>query len=437
MIELSDDTILEVLVRIAPYLEKLIEGEIDITVTSLEKWMAYRTYGEEKLNINVGDQVRVESVSGKCMKENRLVVKKMGGELFGRCYVGRAVPVHNANGEVIGSVGYLKIIDRKEEIENIVIGRNKKMQQVYRQCLKAASVDTNVLLLGETGTGKDLFAQLIHEKSDRKNGPFVVVNCTAIPETLFESEMFGYEGGAFTGATRLGKKGFFEMAHMGTIYLDEIGDLGLNLQSKLLRVLQTKKVTKLGGKKEIETNVRVIASTNRDLEEKVFENSFRSDLYFRLSSLSVTIPPLRERKEELPLLIDWMLAKKVKEFGKGIRTISPSAYKMLLEYEYPGNVRELENIIHRGVIMAEGGTIEEADLEDAFRHLAHRPLAGKEKEEDAVPTLEELEKQIIKRSLKTFSNKKDIAHALGISRDTLYRKMKKFGFAYKGSSLNF
>jgi transcriptional regulator with PAS, ATPase and Fis domain len=435
--EISDDKILDILVKSAPYLQKLIEGEIDVTVTSLDKWLAYWPCGEEKLNIKVGDQVQIESVSGKCMKENRLVVKKMGDELFGHRYVGRAVPVHNTKGDVIGSVGYLKIIDRQEEIENMVIGRHKKMQQVYRQALKAASVETNVVLIGETGTGKDLLAQLIHEKSARRSGPFVVVNCTAIPETLFESEMFGYESGAFTGATRVGKKGFFEIAHMGTIYLDEIGDLGLNLQAKLLRVLQSKKITRLGGKKEIEANVRVIASTNRNLEQTVFENSFRSDLYFRLSSLSITIPPLRDRKEDLPLLIDWMLAKKVKEFGKGIRTISPSAYKMLLEYEYPGNVRELENIIQRGVIMGDNDTIDEADLENAFRHVNSRTVLNKDTEQTSPSTLEEAERRLIGRSLRFFSNKKDVAHALGISRDTLYRKMKKFGFGYKRNSLNF
>ena len=182
--DICDNKIIDALVKVAPFLQKLIEGEIDITVTSLDKWLAYCPCGEEKLNIKVGDQVQIESVSGKCMKENRLVVKRMGDELFGHRYVGRAVPVHNTKGVVIGSVGYLKIIDRQEEIENMVIGRNKKMQLVYRQALKAASVETNVMLIGETGTGKDLLAQLIHEKSSRKSGPFIVVNCTAIPESF-------------------------------------------------------------------------------------------------------------------------------------------------------------------------------------------------------------------------------------------------------------
>jgi transcriptional regulator with PAS, ATPase and Fis domain len=359
----------------------------------------------------------------------------MGDELFGRRYIGRAVPVYGNKGNVIGSLGYLRIIDRQEEIENMVIGRNTKMQQIYRQALKAAVVDTNVLLMGETGTGKDLLAQFIHEKSERRKFPYVVVNCSAIPESLFESEMFGYEFGAFTGAMKVGKKGFFELAHLGTIYLDEIGDLGLNLQSKLLRVLQNKKITRLGGKKEIDTNFRVIASTNRNLEQMVFENSFRSDLYFRLSSLSISIPPLTERKEDLPLLIDWMLAKKLREFGKGIKTISPSAYKMLLEYEYPGNVRELENIIQRGVIMADGDMIDEMDLEDAFRKLKNQERKGMEKELDSVSTLEELEKRMIAKLLVQFKNKKEVAGALGISRDTLYRKMKKFGLPLRNKAL--
>lgn len=426
----STDTMLECLARVAPLLQKLIEGEIDMTVTSREKWLAYCPNGEERVDIEVGSLLPFKSVSAKCMREKRLVVKKMGGELLGRCYVGRAVPVHNDQGDVIGSIGYLKITDPVEEIENMVIGRNKKMQEVYRQALKAASFDTNVLIMGETGTGKDLLAQFIHGKSNRKNQPFVAISCNAIPQTLFESEMFGYEQGAFTGAIKTGKKGFFELAHNGTIFLDEIGDLDCNLQSKLLRVLQTKKFIKLGGKSEIDTDVRVIASTNRNLEQMVFENSFRSDLYFRLNSLSITIPTLRERKEDLPLLIDRVLAKKVKEFGKRIRTISPSAYKMLLEYEYPGNIRELENIIQRGVILTDGDTINEADLEDAFSNLKSQ-LAGKE---FIAPgpgsTLEHMEKRVIARSLSFFPKKKDVAKALGISRDTLYRKMKKFGIAY-------
>jgi transcriptional regulator with PAS, ATPase and Fis domain len=426
----SSATILECLTKVAPLLQKLIEGEIDVTVTSRDKWLAYCPCGEEKLDIKVGEQVPYESVSGKSMREKRLVVKKMGGELFGHSYVGRAVPVHNDQGELIGSVGYLKITDPREEIENMIIGRNRKMQEVYRQALKAASFETNVLIMGETGTGKDLLAKLIHDKSNRKNQPYVVVNCNAIPETLFESEMFGYEQGAFTGAMRAGKKGFFELAHTGTIFLDEIGDLDFNLQSKLLRVLQTKKFIKLGGKRESDTNVRVIASTNRNLEQMVFENSFRSDLYFRLNSLSITIPSLRERKEDLPLLIDRVLAKKVREFGKRIRTISPSAYKVLLEYEYPGNIRELENIIQRGVILAEGDIINEADLEDAFKNLKSQ-MAGKELgEPDRVSSLEDMEKRIIARSLSSFPQKKDVAKALGISRDTLYRKMRKFGIMY-------
>lgn len=416
--------VLENILQIAPLLLKLIEGRVGITITSKDRWLAY-VHEDAQINIKVGNLLPYESVSAKCIRENRLVMQKNSSEVLGSCYVGRAIPVYDPNGEIIGSFGYLKIIDEMEEIDNIIIGRNENMQRIYRQILKAAEADTYVMLLGETGTGKDLFARLIHKHSIRKDKPFVVVNCSAIPESLFESEMFGYEKGAFTGAKDSGKKGLFELANKGIIFLDEIGDLDLNLQAKLLRVLQSRKILRLGANKEIDIDVRVITATHRDLEKNIITNIFRSDLYFRLSSIVVRIPSLRERKEDLPMFIDRILVQKTKQFGKKSFSISANLYKKLLEYDYPGNIRELENIIQRGVIMADGDIIEEADVQDVL-HMKSDDQNGNIGTVEAITPIERVEKQMIIKALKSLKSKKIIAEYLGISRDTLYRKIKKY-----------
>jgi transcriptional regulator with PAS, ATPase and Fis domain len=416
--------VLENILRIAPLLLKLIEGRVGITITSKDRWLAY-VHEDAQINIKVGNLLPYESVSAKCIRDNRLVVQKNGSEVLGSCYIGRAVPVNDANGEIIGSFGYLKIVDEQEYIDNIIIGRNENMQRTYRQILKAAEADTDVMLLGETGTGKDLFARLIHKQSVRKDKPFVVVNCSAIPESLFESEMFGYEKGAFTGAKDSGKKGLFELANEGILFLDEIGDLDINLQTKLLRALQSKKILRLGANKEIDIDIRVITATHRNLEESIIAKAFRSDLYFRLSSMVIRIPSLRERKEDLPMFIDRILANKTKQFGKKPFSVSANLYKKLLEYDYPGNIRELENIIQRGVIMADGDTIEEAEVKDVL-HLNSYGHKDNIETPEGITAMERIEKQTITKALMSLKNKKIAAEYLGISRDTLYRKIKKY-----------
>lgn len=415
---------LEHCLQIAPLLLKLIEGRVGITITSKDKWLAY-VHEDAQINIKVGNLLPNESVSAKCIRENRLVVQKNSSEVLGSCYIGRAIPVHDSSGEIIGSFGYLKIVDEQEEIDNFIIGRNENMQRIYRQILKVAEADTYVMLLGETGTGKDLFARLIHKHSIRKDKPFVVVNCSAIPESLFESEMFGYEKGAFTGAKDSGKKGLFELANKGILFLDEIGDLDLNLQAKLLRALQSKKILRLGANKEIDVDVRVITATHRDLEESIITKAFRSDLYFRLSSIVVRIPSLRERREDLPMFIDRIMVRKAKQFGKKPISISSNLYKKLLEYDYPGNIRELENIMQRGVIMADGDTIEESDVQDVI-HMKSDDQRDNIGIVEGITPMERVEKQLIIKALMSLKSKKIIAEYLGISRDTLYRKIKKY-----------
>ncbi|MBW2094511.1 MAG: sigma 54-interacting transcriptional regulator [Deltaproteobacteria bacterium] len=426
----GNDPTMEFILKFGPMLQKLIEGNVGITVTSLDRWLAYFDDGENRVDISPGSPLPDESVSATCMREGRLVTKKIKSlAVLGNSYQGRAIPITGDDGSIVGSLGYLKVIDQEEEVDNIIIGRNSGMRKVYWEAIKVASVDTNILLLGETGTGKDLFAKLIHQRSNRKDRPFIAVNCNAVPRALFESEMFGYEPGAFTGAKKSGKKGFFELANSGTIFLDEIGDLDLDLQVKLLRVLQSRKVLRVGGRREIEVDVRVIAATNQNLKEKVLQNAFRSDLYYRLSSFVLRMPPLRYRKEDLPLLIDRLLAKKVHQFGRQPMRISPDAYKMLLEYDYPGNIRELQNILQRVVIMAETEEISERDLKEALQIEEGACRQPDEEETGKVVRLREMERKMIIRALRTFERKTEAARALGISRDTLYRKLRENGIS--------
>ena len=240
-------------------------------------------------------------------------------------------------------------LESKYTFEDIV-GKSRGMIIAKEQARKAAETPATVLLQGESGTGKELFAHAIHHVSKRKNRQFIRVNCSALVDTLLESELFGYEGGAFTGAKRTGKRGLFEEANKGTIFLDEIGVMSLNLQAKLLRVLQEKEIVKVGGSSPINVDVRIISATNIDLKNAVKEGRFREDLYYRLYVIPIFIPPLRERKEDMPLLVNTLIRKYNQDFGRNIRGILPEALNLLLDYHWPGNVRELENVIERAVI---------------------------------------------------------------------------------------
>lgn len=244
--------------------------------------------------------------------------------------------------------------------------RNPYMQEIYKLAKRIAPTSSTVLILGESGTGKEVLAKYIHYNSKR-NGPFVAINCAAIPEELLEAELFGYEKGAFTGAIK-SKPGKFEIANGGTLFLDEIGELSLKLQAKLLRVLQEKEVERLGGNSPIKVEVRIIAATNKDLEKEVEKGKFREDLYFRLNVIPIKIPPLRERKEDIPLFVTFFLKKICEREGIPLKKISDKALKKLIEYDFPGNVRELENMIERLVILTEKEMITEKDLFYPFYH---------------------------------------------------------------------
>ena len=314
----------------------------------------------------------------------------------------------------------------QENIGHQIIGKSNALKEIIRLMDKVAAADpTTILITGASGTGKELVARGIHYMSKRKDDYFHTVNCSAIPDTLFESEFFGHKKGSFTGADQ-DKMGWFEIANNGTLFLDEIGDMPLGQQAKLLRVLDEKKVRKVGSHKEIKIDVRVIAASNRDLEDLVKKHRFRLDLYHRISSFIIEIPSLRDRKDDIPLLIDHFVKFYVDRLGKSIKYINPAISQNLGKYSFPGNIRELKNIIERAVILCEG---EELSWQDFELSMVGK-LEGEQvpSEKTTAMDLEEMEKQMIIRALKqTSNNKARAAELLNISWQSLDRRMKKFG----------
>ena len=300
-----------------------------------------------------------------------------------------------------------------------IIGESKAIQEVLSTVTRVAKTDSTVLIRGESGTGKELVARAIHALGDRASQRFISLSCAAIPETLLESELFGYEKGAFTGATRR-KEGRFELADAGTLFLDEIGDLSLETQVKLLRVIETQEFERLGGKETIKVNVRIISATNQDLEKKIKEKSFREDLYYRLNVVSIFIPPLRERKGDILPLVEHFIQKYKQKTGKNIQGITTEAKDILLSYPWPGNIRELENAIERAIVLGRGEAIDKSDLAYlSFQKTEQFPSDF---------SLRELEKsQILKVLEKTGRNLTQAAELLGIHRNTLRLKMKEYG----------
>ena len=308
-----------------------------------------------------------------------------------------------------------------------IIGRSRGMQELFATLALVAPSDATVLIAGESGTGKELVANVIHENSLRKNGPFIKVNCAALHENLLESELFGHEKGAFTGAAAQ-RKGRFEQAHQGTLFLDEIGDMSLTTQAKILRVLQEGEFERLGGDKSIKVDVRLLAATHKNLERMVEEGSFRQDLYFRLNVVPVVLPPLRNRREDIPPLADFFLKKYSRKNRKNIRGIHPQALALLTRYEWPGNIRELENTMERAVILCLGEQISPLELSP---HLRPDEEEYRADEGPSPPTpgltLRDMERELIRATLQqTNGNKSQTAKILGIARQTLQNKMKEY-----------
>lgn len=318
-----------------------------------------------------------------------------------------------------------KKISRKYHHRDIIT-KNPRMEEILALTKDIASLRSTVLICSESGTGKELIARAIHYSGDRADKPFVSVSCAALTETLLESELFGHEKGAFTGAAGQ-VKGKFELADGGTIFLDEIGDISPKLQADLLRVLQERRFYRVGGAEEVSVDVRVIAATNKNLAEKVQEGTFRDDLYYRLNVIEIRIPPLRERREDIPLLAEHFVERIASELGKDISGISEDALKLLINCDWPGNVRELENVIERAIVTSHNGTLIESD----FSWLTERSPAHQVWDIPDVP-LAELERRAIIAVLeRKKGNVKEAAVSLGIDRSTLYDKLKRYEITHK------
>jgi len=304
-----------------------------------------------------------------------------------------------------------------------IIGVSPRMQEVFRLLKLVAPLEATVLLLGETGTGKELIARAIHQGSPRGGGAFVVVNCAALPETLLESELFGHERGAFTGADAR-KEGRFHLAHGGTLFLDEVGELSLPLQGKILRVLQSREFEPLGSSRTVKVDVRIIAATNRNLEDMVRQGRFRDDLFYRLNVFPIVLPPLRERPQDVPLLAGHFLKLYGEKNRREVRGLAPEALEAFRHYPWPGNIREMENVIERGVILCRGETLALADLPPALVRAHAWTPPGRE------PDLQELEAQLISRTLEKVAGERRLAaEILGISMEELNLKIRAYGLA--------
>ncbi len=302
--------------------------------------------------------------------------------------------------------------------------KSKKMKVVYELARKLAKVDSTILITGESGVGKEVFSEIVHKHGARRKKPFMKISCAAIPESLLESELFGYESGAFTGASRDGKAGIFELVHGGTIFLDEIGELPMGLQVKLLRVLQEREIVRIGSSKPIKVDTRIMAATNRDLEDMVRHRQFRKDLFFRLNVVPVMIPPLRERKEAISHFIYFFLKKYNRKYGFS-KQIAPEVIETLIAYDWPGNVRELENMVERLIVLAQGEIIDLDNLPGRLKHTNLSPtpsLAGKPLKK----AMEEFEQQLLVAAVKKYGTSRKMAAALGVNQSTVVRKLSRY-----------
>lgn len=323
-----------------------------------------------------------------------------------------------------------------DDIDSEIVGKNQKMKQIFDLIYRLCKVETTVLVRGENGTGKELVARAIHFNSPRKSGPFVAINCGAIPENLMESELFGHEKGAFTGASER-KIGKFQLANQGTIFLDEIGELRPDMQVKLLRVLQERQFVPVGSNREVKTNARIIAATNRNLEKMIEDGTFREDLFYRLNVMPIFLPPLRDRIDDLEYLIDSFIKKFSKQQNRMIRGISPQAQEILKNYAWPGNIRELENVIEHAFIIENTDTIQPTSLPQGVRDKSQAQVKVQYGKEFSAPMdfeifKEKMEKEFIENALKANHGRinQTVAHA-NIPKNTLLRKIKKYGINVK------
>jgi len=401
---------------------KRVEAELATYRDHLEKLVGERT-GELQV-ANETLELRVKERSGALIRSNEQLLQEIEER------TGAEGSLRSAYAEIkqlkdrfqAENIYLHKVIDREYNIGEI-IGRSDALEHVFFRVEQVAPQEATVLLLGETGTGKGVVARAIHSRSSRKERPMITVNCSALPANLIESELFGREKGAFTGSHER-QMGRFELADNGTLFLDEIGEMPMELQTKLLRVIQDGEFERLGSPKTMKVNVRIIASTNRKLEEEIRKGRFREDLFYRLNVFPITIPPLRQRKEDIPLLVDYFVAKFNKKTGKKIETVSKDTLKVLEEYDWPGNVRELESIIERSVITSQGTGLQ---IRDRFVNSLN---AGEQAAQDG-KALVEIERDHIYQALEKtgwrIEGKKGAAAMLGLNPSTLRGRMRKDG----------
>lgn len=389
----------------------------------------------------IGDFLKNSYISAEMLNEGRTIIDREISLDIG-CGQARFLfsgqPIIDKNHEVCGGVVILREIKNVHRLVNKIvgarahftfediIGQSASLQQSIQVAKAVADSMSSIYLQGESGTGKEMFAQALHNASPVSHGPFVAINCAAIPRDLIESELFGYEEGAFTGAKRGGRPGKFELANEGTIFLDEVGDMPLETQVSLLRVLQEKQVVRIGGFKSIAVTIRVIAATNRDLKEEVQRGNFREDLYYRLNVINISVPPLRHRKGDILLLVDYYIYKFSQMLQLPLCELDRKAAEALENYAWPGNVRELSNAIERAVTIAKGRIITIEHLPESLQSLGEPPAKAK----NNVSSMGELEKKLIIETLEKASwNITYCASELGIARNTLYRKLKKYHIA--------
>ncbi len=392
----------------------------------------------------------------RARKKMTIMLEMTKGEKIGQKIMATAIPIWDENGNIrrvvanirdITEILYLKeLLEKTRQLNEIyaaeieqmrfqqitknhdIVARSSETIRILEMAAQVAKVDSTVLITGESGSGKEIVANTIHRLGHRSEGPLIKINCSAIPESLLESELFGYEGGAFTGAKKQGKHGMFEMAKKGTLFLDEIGDISFSIQAKLLRALQDHEIMRVGGLKPIPVDARIIAATNKNLKEMVKAESFREDLYYRLNVVSIEIPPLRKRKEDIPLLVQHFVEKINGKYQFAKRVV-PEIIDNFMLYSWPGNIRELENVIERMLVMTEEEQINTMHLPVYIRNQVH-PGSDNVVLYDNIPfkrAMERTEKQLLEQAVKKHGSTRKVAKALRINQSTVVRKIKKYG----------
>lgn len=400
----------------------------DIIGVKIDKYIKDINFSQIKNNL-YDKEIYLETKNGniRCSLSAIMVDTNIDNVISGLVLTFKEIKyVHKMIHKMIGSNAHFHFND--------IIGKSPAIKEAKKLAEIAASNNANVLIVGASGTGKELFAQAIHNASQYSNGPFIAINCAALPRSLIESELFGYEGGTFTGAKKEGHAGKFELANGGTIFLDEIGDMPFDVQANILRVIQTREVMRIGSKKSLKINTRIIAATNKNLEDAIANNTFRLDLFYRLNVFNIKIPSLNEREHDICLLANYFLTKYKMSSAKVITGIDDDVYTILMNYSWPGNIRELENTIERSVLVTQSEHIKINDLPTNIVYNSNtnkKPIAVPQSAPQKIVTIDQVEKNVIKDTLLLYKgNIKQTAENLGISRRTLYRKLEKYNIDY-------